>query len=56
MKLVGVDEVPDEITTVLVSAVLMPNGEIIRYGKTLEWFEPGKGVYVHVPDEEVVNE
>ena len=27
----------EEITTVLVDAVMMPNGELIRLGKTIGW-------------------
>lgn len=34
----------DEIKAVFVEAVLMPNGEIIRNGKTIGWHEE-KGVY-----------
>jgi len=35
-----------EITVVFVEAVLMPNGEIIRNGKTIGWDKKEKGVYV----------
>ena len=35
----------DVIKAVFVEAVLMPNGEIIRFGKTIEWNKKAKGVY-----------
>jgi hypothetical protein len=36
----------ENITPVLVEAVLMPNGEIIRNGKTIQWIKTDfKGVY-----------
>lgn len=34
----------DEIKRVFIEAVLMPNGEIIRNGKTIGWNED-KGIY-----------
>ena len=34
-----------EILAVWVEAVLMPNGEIIRLGKTIGWDRNAKGVY-----------
>ena len=35
----------EEILPVYVEAVLMPNGEIIRLGKTIGWDNKAKGVY-----------
>lgn len=34
-----VQKIPDDITPVLIQAVLMPNGEIIRNGVTIEWLK-----------------
>jgi len=37
----------NEITAVFLEAVLMPNGEIVRYGKSIEWIKDGdfKGIF-----------
>ena len=36
----------DEIKMVLIEAVLMPNGELIRYGKSLGFQKDFKGVWI----------
>ncbi len=41
---------PDEIKTVLVEAVLMQNGELIRYGKSLGFEKDFKGVWIPKED------
>ena len=40
----------DEIRAVFVEAVLMPNGELIRLGKTIGWDRKAKGVYAEVEE------
>lgn len=45
-KIEKLEKNPDEITLVLVEAVLMPNNEIIRNGKTVEFTKDLKGVYI----------
>jgi hypothetical protein len=37
-----IKEQPNEITTVYLQAVLMPQGEIISQGKTIGWFKDCK--------------
>lgn len=39
----ALDAVPEGITEVKVSAVLMANGEVICLGKTIGWFDALKG-------------
>lgn len=36
------DTVPDRITLCNLTVVLMPNGEVIGYGRTLGWFKDFK--------------
>jgi hypothetical protein len=38
----------DEIIAVYVEAVLMPNGEIIRNGKSIGWDNKAKGVFKEI--------
>lgn len=46
-----IEKQPDEITPVLVSAVLMPNGEVICLGKTIGWYDELKDyLYQHDDD------
>ena len=35
-----------ELIGVYLSAVLMPNGELIRYGKSLGFTKENKGIYI----------
>jgi len=39
MELEPLAKRPTEITPVWIEAVLMPNGEIISFGKTIGWFD-----------------
>lgn len=38
------EDIPEDITLCKLECVLMPNGEVILFGKTIGWFRDLKGV------------
>ncbi len=42
MQIKKIKKQPEEIQTIFVEAVLMPQGEIISLGKTIGWFKDYK--------------
>lgn len=53
IKISEVKEAPKVPSVVLVEAVLMPNREILRNGKTIMWQDNMKGVYNWEIDDEI---
>lgn len=53
-KVMGKEELSGSIEIVFLEAVLMPNGEIIRNGKTVEWLKVNH--QTNTPEETIFKE
>lgn len=45
--IVKIEKQPEDITACFIECVVMPNGEIITAGKTIDWFDK-LGEYIYV--------
>ena len=46
MEVKKLETLPTEITPVFLEALLMPNGELMRFGKSLGFVKETKGIFV----------